>query len=1063
MSAPMKKKNLQTFVCVLLFAGVSALNVHAEVLVRTSETKVYAGTQRSPVVIEPGNPALKQQRIETFDTYGNSIGVTLTTAEGTVQVSKTTYDASGRFPLQITNALGQIESRTYDAVTGAPTSVTDINGIVTQWQYDSFGRKVKEIRGDSTQTSWTYVYCQGVAGGSGSCPSFGAYRVQAQPLASDGVTPNGPWSVAYYDSLDRPIRSETQGFDGSSVVRVDTEYDSEGRVYRTSRPYYSSQTPLWTTFSYDAMGRRTVVTAPDGSTTSTAYNGLTTVATNALQQTQTTVVNSQGQIVSVTDTQNNTLRYTYDANGNLTQTTDPMGNAIKMTYDILGRKLSMTDPDLGAYTYVYNGLGQMTQQTDPKVKRVNFTYDALGRLIARAEPGLQSYWTYDTCAHGIGKVCKATGDNGYIRLHSYDNLGRSVSTATTIDASYVTGNTFDSNGRIATQSYPNGLVVKYVYTALGYLSEVRDNASNALYWQGNALDAEGHLSQQTYGNGVVTQQVYDPTNGRLTNVYAGAGNNVQNLGFSYDGRGNMLTRSDGNQNLSETFLYDTLNRLTSNTVNSSGAGLVTQLYGYNAIGNIVSRSDMGSYTYGTGARPHAVTQIALLDGGTRQYIYDANGNLTQEVQRDAGNNIIASKGRTETYTSFNMPLQLANANAALNFVYGPEHQRIKQIASGATTIYLHPDNEGGLTYEKDIKTDGTVEHRNFITAGGGVVALIKQTSSSPVVSSTLYFHRDNLGSSTAMTDETGVVVERFAYEPFGKRRVPTGALDDADTINGLNTNRGYTNHEHLDDLDLIHMNGRVYDPTIGRFISADPTAVANLKNIQTYNLYSYAYNNPMVAIDPSGFRVCAEGSSTCGGSLTFAIASAGEATSWSGDGNGLGSNSSGTGFAQLEFSSASSYGEGSWAAESETKTNGANVDQAQSGEWSATLGGSVTAGAGKENYGVGGDLTLSVTVSRSGVAVTGNFTKLDNFLGAYVGAGLGAGGGYGDGIEAGTIQPTKSGYVGGAAAWGNGVSYSANIGTSGYNGSTGLKYGVGFGAFIGSGTTTTFGYAWSWK
>lgn len=848
----MNKYNLQTLGCSLLLVGMSAFNVHAEVLVRTFETTVYARIQASPVVNEPDNPAFRQERTEAFDQYGNSLTVTMRTAEGAIQTRKLTYDASGRFPIQSTNALGQVENRTYDPVTGALTSVTDVNGVTTQWRYDSLGRKTKEIRGDKTQTSWAYLYCGGVAGGSASCPAFGAYFVQVQPLATDGVTSNGPLSVTYYDALDRVVRSETQGFDGSSVIRVDTEYDSEGRVYRTSRPYYSAQSPLWTVYSYDALGRSTVVTSPDGSTAGKTYNGLMTVATNALQQTQTTVVNSQGQIVRVTDTQNNTLLYSYDAMGNLTQTTDPKGNVIKMTYDILGHKLSMVDPDLGRQLYTYNGLGQVKQQTDAKGNVTTFAYDALGRMLSRAEVDLTSNWTYDSCASGAGKLCKATANNGYVRTNSYDALSRPVGTATTIDTTYVASGTYDNNGRIATQSYPNGLVVKYVYTALGYLLEVRNNVSSALYWRANARDAEGHLTQQTYGNNVGTQQVFDPATGRLKNVYAGAGNNVQSLGFSYDARGNMLTRTDGNQNLSETFLYDSLNRLTSNTVNSSGAGLVTQSYEYDSIGNITSRTDMGSYSYGASAGPHAVTQIALANGGTRQYIYDVNGNLTQEVQRDAFNNIIANKGRAETYSSFNMPVQLASSTATLTFVYGPEHQRIKQVAPGATTIYVHPDNEGGLGYEKDIKADGTIEHKNFITAGGSVVGLIKQAGTSTAIASTLFFHRDNLGSSTAITNEAGTVVERFAYEPFGKRRTQGGALDPNGTIAGVTTDRSFTNHEYLDELDLIHMNGRVYDPTVGRFLTADP-GVPYPTNIQSYNRYAYTRNNPLVAIDPSGF------------------------------------------------------------------------------------------------------------------------------------------------------------------------------------------------------------------
>ena len=73
----------------------------------------------------------------------------------------------------------------------------------------------------------------------------------------------------------------------------------------------------------------------------------------------------------------------------------------------------------------------------------------------------------------------------------------------------------------------------------------------------------------------------------------------------------------------------------------------------------------------------------------------------------------------------------------------------------------------------------------------------------------------------AITDASKAVLERFAYEVWGKRRNAT-TWADAAIPSSNNTVRGYTGHEQLDLVGLIHMNGRVYDPTLGRFTSADP-------------------------------------------------------------------------------------------------------------------------------------------------------------------------------------------------------------------------------------------------
>ncbi|WP_217509834.1 RHS repeat-associated core domain-containing protein [Herbaspirillum sp. C9C3] len=828
----------------------------AGTMTRTSSFEYDAATGLlTKEVIEPDNAQLRLETSYTYDAYGNKVSATTSSAaSGAAAVaprtSGTTYDANGQFPVTSTNALGQSESRTYDARFGKVTSLTGPNGLTTQWQYDSFGRKTREIRADGTQTKWEYLYCSGVNGGTTPCPSYGAYVVVSTPLASDGTTANGPWSKVYFDSLDREIKTETVGFDGSSIVAKDTQYDSLGRVSRTSLPYYANQTQQWSTVTYDALSRVVLTTAPDGSQSQTTYNGLTITVTNALNQTQTKVKNSQGQVVKVIDAQNNSLTYQYDAIGNMIATKDPNGNVVQLSYDLRGRKIGMVDPDMGTWSYEYNGFGELIRQTDAKGQVSTISYDKLGRMTSRSEPDLVSTWTYDNCAKGVGKLCSVSSDNGYQKTNSYDNLGRNVSTSTTIDTAYAEGVSYDANGRIATQTYPTGLVVKYVYTSLGYLKEVRNNQTNALLWRGDTQNAMGQLLQQTYGNNVVTQQVFEATTGRLKNIYAGAGNSVQNFSYQYDSLGNMVSRADGNQNLTETFLYDSLNRLTNAVVNSPQAGLSSTNYSYDALGNITNRSDMGSYVYGAvNGRPHALKELNFIHGGKLQYTYDANGALIAEVAVDSTGAVIADRGRTESYTSYGMLKTVSSPSVALSFVYGPDHQRIKQVAPSATTIYLNPDNTGGLFYEKDIKADGTVEHKHYITAGGSVIALIKQTGTTQTIN---YMHRDQLGSTTTITDESGNVIERLAYEPFGKRRQAGGATDSEGTVVGINTDRGFTNHEHLEELGLIHMNGRVYDPALGRFMSADPYIQAP-DNIQSYNRYAYVLNQPLVLTDPSGY------------------------------------------------------------------------------------------------------------------------------------------------------------------------------------------------------------------
>ncbi|MCC7412730.1 MAG: hypothetical protein IT495_14035, partial [Gammaproteobacteria bacterium] len=131
----------------------------------------------------------------------------------------------------------------------------------------------------------------------------------------------------------------------------------------------------------------------------------------------------------------------------------------------------------------------------------------------------------------------------------------------------------------------------------------------------------------------------------------------------------------------------------------------------------------------------------------------------------------------------------------------------------------------------------------------GVVALYR--SRSDLTQETRYLHRDHLDSITAVTDEAGAPLEALSYDAHGKRRNPDWT-DAAVPLSAATTDRGYTGHEHLDEVGLIHRNGRIYDPTLGRMVSADPF-VQFPGNLQAYNRYAYVLNNPLSFTDPSGY------------------------------------------------------------------------------------------------------------------------------------------------------------------------------------------------------------------
>ncbi|OYY93773.1 MAG: hypothetical protein B7Y41_09905 [Hydrogenophilales bacterium 28-61-23] len=787
-------------------------------------------------IVEPDSPDLCLVTTYQYDAYGNKTASTTRNCNGgTGEAAAPTGDAvfqartsttsyatttvnpvAGQFPTASSNTLGHTEYRDYDARFGKVTRLVGPNDLTTTWQYDGFGRKILETRADTTTTTWAYLDCDS------TCPSYAKYYVQT-------LSTGAPESRVYYDMHNREVRSATVGFDGRWVNK-DTEYDVNGHVSRVSRPYYDNEPAQWTTSYYDELGRPYQIDDADGGITRISYQGLTTITTNPKGQTKTETKNSQGQLVSVADADNYTTTYTYDPFGNLTRTTDPSGNQIVNSYDPRGRKTAMSDPDMGAWSYTYNALGELISQTDAKNQTVTNTYDKLGRLTQRAEPDLITTWYYDKykdgslCAVGIGKLCEISSDNTMGQRIYYEGYGGRISVVThTIDATYSAYRSYDAQGRASTQSVNAVFATRNVYNTNGYLAELRRDSDNSLLWRADTQDASGHITRETFGNGVTTDRVFNAQNGRLTSIQANGPNGaVQNQSFSYDSLGNLETRADTLLASSETFTYDSLNRLTATT--RDGA---TTTVAYDAQGNITHKSDVGAYSY-TGAKPHAVTQA-----GANTYTYDANGNQ------------LSGAGRTLGWTSYNLPNQIVEAingtPSTTTFLYDYNHVRAKQTSPGKTVIYLNPRIDLGGHYHKEVAGAVTTESYYFYAGGQVVGAYIIKTNASP---QTNYFHADHLGSISVVTDQAGQVITRYQYDPWGKRVLAAGSSSA--------TMHGFTGHEHLDD-GLIHMNGRVYDPVLGRFLSADPT-IPDATNGQAYNRYSYVFNNPLSLTDPSGFR-----------------------------------------------------------------------------------------------------------------------------------------------------------------------------------------------------------------
>jgi RHS repeat-associated protein len=840
----------------------------------TKDTPNPAKCRVHQEIVEPNDIAVTVTTTIGYDTFGHPNSQTVSAANIASRTTTTSYGPQGVFPTSITTQLStgnQTAEKTYDYALGVPLTAKDLNQLTVSWSYDGFGRLMKETRPDQTKTAWTYSSCSVANNYCGD--SRLRYQVQKQEL--DTTNPGNVIrsSTQMFDAFGRSLYDQAQTLSGAmSTVRIN--YDNQGRVQQRSQPFIAGSPVYYTSFTYDLIGRPSVETrqiseAVTGTQSTTyGYNKLTHTQTDANGKITTKIYNAIGQVAEMIDAIGGITKYQYDPFGNLKKTIDPANNEIVNTFNIRGFKLSTSDPDMGMGTdnweYTYYPTGELRTQTNAKNQVVTFTYDELSRPLTRVEPEGTTTFVYGVsqAAKDIGKLASVSSPGSYSETYTYDTVGRLESTTTNADAtSFVISNSYNSaTGLLETTTYPTStsavagsrFKVQYEY-ANGLLKRTRDfNAPGTVYWEQVATDAAGATIDEQYGNGLHTYSTYDAITGLLASRTSGATSQVQNLTYQWDKVGNLTQRKDAIQNLTEDFYYDkpdgshNLYRLDRSTLKVGTSAPVANLsLTYDSIGNIKSKSDVGTYTYpmsGAGVvRPHAVTAA-----GAKSYAYDANGNM------------ITRNGDAITWYSYNLPDRINQGSNYSQFYYGAGRGRYKQVAytspggslpSGTeTTLYI-----GGL-FEKVTKPSGVIEYKHYIMAGKEAVAI--RTLRSNSANDTRYLHKDHLGSVDSITNESGAVVQRLSFDAFGKRRSASswsGSLTSGDwTSIAAITHRGFTFHEQLDNVELVHMNGRVYDPLIGRFISADPFIQAPLMS-QSLNRYSYVMNNPLSITDPSGY------------------------------------------------------------------------------------------------------------------------------------------------------------------------------------------------------------------
>ncbi len=785
-----------------------------------------------------------------YDSYGNLTKTTDANNNSTIVSYDTSYHI---YPVGAVNALTQTTSATWNYVLSRPLTSVDRNHNTVQTNvYDPLGRITSVTTADNGVTRYEYN-------------QFGTAGQNLTTRYMDG-SQDGVWVKTVFDGLGRETQSVRKG-DSIVATSLSTEnsYGDASRRPQTTTHLHSAQqgATATETFSYDYQGRLTLQHHPDNNTTSATFFTRETHIEDERLDKRNVYLDAYGRTSSIEElftdqngvaTSKLTL-YGYDTLGRLQSVQDAAGNLFSTTIDSMGRKVSLTDPDMGFWRYTYDGVGNLLTQTDARNITATYTYDVLNRRkteINTLNTRLIT-WTYDENGHTnpIGRLTSVHDSNdaacvsGTASLN-YDTMGRGTTETRCVDGiTYSTVSHFDNLGRLQTLQYPDAETLTYGYDPAGRLASVSSYVNSIKY------DTGSRLSSVTLHNNVVESFTYHPTRDWLTHVgitanggsYAGTytywpdslvktSQQVVN-GISAIINGvNVNATSD---NLS--YAYDELHRLKTVT------GGAPESFSYDAIGNMLSSSTLGSRAYGTGfhacgngvcgAGPHA-----LVSGSGRSFQYDLDGNMTSTTITTT----TGSWQRLMTWDEENRPtaISLINVSSGMplttNLTYGADGSRVKKVGPDGTTTRW---------FGRLVERTSAGHLIKYIYAGPRLVAT-HDGASTPT-----YYHQDRLGSTRFLTSSTGVPVSNtnYLYSSFGS--LTRGSATPADSVMYTGQRQDSETAGFDGDGGLIYLNARYYDPYIARFISAD-SVIPDFGNPQSLNRYSYVFNNPISNIDPSG-------------------------------------------------------------------------------------------------------------------------------------------------------------------------------------------------------------------
>ena len=850
-----------------------------------------------------GDPKLELTVKHDYDDFGNQ-----TSTETSGRSIKTHFKekrefAFNKYPLTEFNEKGHINRvLEIDRRFGQVVMARDPNTRVSKTHRDALGRVTRLISPDEVEKTIQYKFCDWENQCNYAIGAKAVYFVEEN-------SPISPLKRTYYDILGRVVRVETLSNLMSHFSTTVSQYDKAGRIYKKSFPFkkINKEKAHFVEFQYDKKDRIIFTKRPDGGETKEVFK-LNPADNYIVRETTTKVFSDKKKIIQtfVNQTHLDLLGQTVKviANGGSGSlgtetyyTHDPLGNVIKTRidagadgevisnaeYDAGGNLIYLDDPSKGVIVKEYNALRQLTYEKNALNEEIDYEYDVLGRLVKKSDSDGVHEWVWDTAQNGIGalsyrksEVKRTSFDDAIFNFkesYYYNHNTKLEETKTDISSEIISPFSttvqfeYDDYGRIEYKIYPENLVVAQKYHKSGFPYKIELNDGTLV----KSIMEENHLNKAKkwqYGNGVEQVQNYQLNTGRLSSIYASSSQHGELVDLKYNWLSNGSLQQWTNDIASpviQRMTYDGFNRLDEIKRFQGGRTYITD-YQYDRLGNITNKftdnfndTEVINYQYGQfGHGPYALTS-ATINGDKVNFDYNKAGQMFD----------YASVNKIITYNAIGQPSGITDYRSQDKtthwFQYGPDSDRFIKITERKrqvveTTIYAQ-----GMEF---ILTASDKTMR--IPLADDVVAVHQQLRSGGVSLKIDYLHKNHLGSAEAITHQFIYGhrfihgendIQLFSFGAFGMRRNEdwmAGELDSND-LSDIDENKryfartGFTGHENLDSVNLVHMNGRIYDPVIGRFLTPDPIILQPL-NSQSYNRYSYVLNNPMNMNDPSGFE-----------------------------------------------------------------------------------------------------------------------------------------------------------------------------------------------------------------